>query len=188
MTAAAKPDPLQHLANKVNDHSTVLQAIQVDMQHMVKAIDKLVGVSEKQAVLGSELQRHSESIDRAFRQMDGHKSELSQAIRELAEAFKADRGAATLTANEVTGFKGSVKALRWALGVVAVVAVFAGGVVLKGIQADQARTDAAAHDFRAEFERRKLAVDIKIDALSQAVQEVRLDRQRDIEDKQVKKP
>jgi Skp family chaperone for outer membrane proteins len=186
MTAAAKPDPLQHLANKVNDHSTVLQAIQVDMQHMVKAIDKLVGVSEKQAVLGSELQRHSESIDRAFRQMDGHKSELTQAIRELAEAFKADRKDTADTANEVAGFKGSIRALRWALGIVAGVAIFAGGVVMKGIQADQARTDATATDLRADFERRKLAVDIKIDALSQSVQEVRLDRQRDLEDKQAK--
>ncbi len=177
---------LNHLANKLNDHSTVLQAMQVDMRHLTKAVDALVGVSQKQAELGSELTRHSESIDRAFRQMDNHKNELTLAIRELSETFKQDRGAATVTTGEIAQFKGAIRALKWAGGVIVGLAIFVGGVVRTQMANEQSRLEADLTDHKADYERRKLAVDIKIHALSQAVQEVRLDRQRDLESKDAK--
>lgn len=172
---------LDHLTAKVSDHSTALQAMQVDIHHMVKAIDKLVGVSEKQAVLGAELSRHGESLDRAFRQMDGHKSEFVAAIDRLTDSLKQDREAAGLTAKQVAGFQQSIRTARWLGAGYGVLLAVIFGMYTTGIKADQARIEGDVSLLRAAFDTRKQATDIKIDALSQQVQEVRLDRQRDRE-------
>lgn len=188
-----------HTANKLNDQNSVLQALQSDFRHITKAVDALVEIGKKQSELKSDLNRHSDSIDRAFRDMGIHKDEFTHAIKDLAEILKEerksrettakeDRDARETAAGELSQFKGAIRALKYVAATVIALLIFVGGVIRAQINSDHDRTDAALSAHLSDFERRRLAVDIKIDALSQQVQEVRLSRERDLEAKEVKRP
>lgn len=168
---------VQHLANQVHDHSTVLQALQVDMRHAVKLLDKLVLVADKQTELGHEMSRHSDAIE-------GVKSELARAIDGLTTVFKADREKAEKVAETVTGYKGGLKTLMWVGGAVTGLLLIIGTMFVNVVQREQTRTNDDVAEFRADFERRKLSVDIELRSLGQSVQEVRLSRARDLEKQQ----
>ncbi len=173
-------------ANKVNDHSTAVQALQVDMHHLVKAVDKLVGVSEKQTALGAELQRHSESIDRAFRQMDGHKSELVQSVDKLTASFTIDRNQSAAIAAEVLGFKRSVATVRWLGAGYGVLLTIIGVMYINSVKDLQQRAVADYSAFRSDFDRRKGVVDLRLDTQSQQLQEANLRLQRILDTQGVK--
>ena len=183
---ATDTDAIAHLASKVQDHSSVLQAMQVDIQHIVRAIEKLAVVGEKQAELASEMRRHSDSIERAFRQMDSHKSDLTTSIDGLAEALREDRRQAQGTAESVVEFKSALRTVKWLGGLLVSMLALVATMYSQGNEKDKARLESSVSSLQADFDRRKLSVDLKVDALSQQVQEVRLDRQRDreTEDKQ----
>lgn len=174
-------DKMDTLTNKVQDHSTVLQALQVDMRHAVKLLDKLVIVADKQTDLAHELSRHSDSIERAFKHTDGVESKLVKAIDALTDVFKKDRDKADATAETVTGYRSSLKTLMYVGGAVTGLLFLVGGMFSAQQVREIDRTNQSVSDIAASAERRKLAVDIKLDNLVQQVQEVRLDRQRDRE-------
>jgi hypothetical protein len=161
----------------------VLQAMQMDLRHISEAMGKLTTVSEKQADLGHELQRHSDSIQRAFTQMDGHKSELVKSIDKLTETIGFDRGEAQKLAAEVIGFKGAIRGLKWACGGMAALIIAVCSLFATNVNSSLGRTDQSVAQLRDDMKSSTLAHDLKIDGLSQAVQEVRLNRQRDVEAK-----
>ena len=177
----AREEAIDKLASRVSDHSTVLQSIQVEIRHQSKTLDHLANVADKQAELAGELRRNSESIERAFQRTDSVESKLVQAIEKLAATFERDRGAAKEIADTVIGYRTAVKTLVWVSGGVWTLIAVIGIMFSRGVDKDQARTDNEVGVLRSALETRKQAVDIKFDALSQQVQEVRLDRQRDRE-------
>ncbi len=182
-----KPTPaaqFAHLATQVHDHSTVLQALQIDMRHAVKLLDKLVVVADKQTELGHELSRHSDSFERVFKEMGGVESKLGKAIDGLTAALREDREKSEKVAETVTGYRGGLKTLMLIGGTVTGLLLVIGGMFATSVSRDQARAQAGVAELRSDFERRRLAIDLKIETLTQQVIEVKMDRRRDREAKE----
>jgi len=76
--------------------------------------------------------------------------------------------------------------VKWLGGLLVSMLALVATMYSQGNEKDKARLESSVSSLQADFDRRKLSVDLKVDALSQQVQEVRLDRQRDreTEDKQ----
>lgn len=151
------------------------------MHHLVKAVDKLVLVAEKQGELAHELQRHSDSFTRVFDDMGRLDSKQAGAINSLTAELRTHREQASVVADTVTGYKASLRTLMYVGGALTGLLVLIGSMFAAQQVREQNRTNADVGALEASMERRKLADDIKLDVLTQQVQEVRLDRQRDRE-------
>ncbi len=171
---ASDGDRIDHLNTKVHEQSSELKALRIDMHHAVKLLDKLVGVSDKQTELSHELSRHSDAIE-------GVKSQLGKAIDGLTDALKDDREKFGIVAETVTGYKGGLKTLMGLGGVVTFLLLAIGGMFARSIDKELIRTNQTIVDMSAEHERRKMAVDLKLETLMQQVIEVKMDRRRDRE-------
>ncbi len=104
-----------HMANKQSDYSTVLQAVQIDLHHVVKTMDTLASVAKEQIALSLKMAQHSDSIDRAFKTMNEHKTELAAAITKLSETLDKDRDGTKGIGETVTGYKAQLR-LLYAIG------------------------------------------------------------------------
>ena len=163
-----------HLTSTVHDQSSAVQAMQGDLHRLNKAVDKLVVIAEKQAVVTHELNRHGESIDRAFKQMDGVKSELAKAIEALTATLREDREKADKVAETVTGYKGGVRALIWAGGTITALILMIGGMFATSSTREQNRTNADIAALEANVNSSRLATDAKLESITRDIQEARL--------------
>lgn len=126
------PDPtiqrlaaeMAHMATKQSDYSSVLQAVQIDLRHIVKTMDMLTEVAKEQVALGAKMSQHGDAIDRAFRTMDGHKGELAAALNKLSETLDRDRDSASKIAETVNGYKAQLR-LLYTIGTIVVALVVA---------------------------------------------------------------
>ncbi len=172
-------EAMTHLAGKVTDLSTSMQAQQIDQQYIRKALDKLVLVGERQVELTAQIGSHSEAIDRVSRTVGDVKSELMHAVREVVESLKKDRDVASALQQTVAGFRGALRLLT-AMGALIV------GLVVYAFISTTGGLKEAQTALANKEERDRMAIEVKVDALSQQTQEVRLDRQRDVEAKDAK--
>ncbi len=117
-----------HLASKQSDTASVMQAMQADMHHLVRAVDKLAVVAEKQTELAAKMSSHGDALDRAFRQMDGNKGELALAITKLSDTLDKDRGNAIEIADTVKGYRAQLRLLYIVSGIIGFLVVTLAGL------------------------------------------------------------
>lgn len=182
MTDVAHQD-MTTMTNKMQDHSSAIQGLQVDMRHVVKVIDKLAIVADNQVELTHELKRQNDCIERNYSHMGEVESKLATAIGELTTVIRADRVNADDVAKTVTGYKGGLKTLMIVGGTVVSLLSIIGWMFSQSVNREQARTTLDFTKLEQTFESRKLAVDLKMDSLMQQVQEVRINRGWDREGK-----
>lgn len=175
----------QAVTSTQNDHRRLLEAMQVDIQRMTRVLEKQDGINERQIKLAETTQTHGDTFGRAFSDMKDMRAEFTAAIREFSGVFhdwrKAHEGENDVVSKTVTGYGGALKLGTVVLGTI---------LLLVGAVATTWRTQLMADMDRLEsgFERRKIAIDLRLDTLSQQVQEVRLSRERDIENKNTQAP
>lgn len=120
MSAGDDSHAIGELTNKVQALSSGYQALQIDMQHVVKATDALKGMPLQQLELAHELSRLRETIDRTKADAQKGDDHLLIAINNLTTAIREDRMNSAGTARDVTRFKGAIWGLGIATGVIAV--------------------------------------------------------------------
>lgn len=102
-------DSQAQLAAKVSDLSTATQAVQSEIHRLVKLAERQDGYNERQIALAEQTADHAKTFDRAFRQMEEHKSEWSRGIDGLADELKR-------FGDVVIGYRGSLGAMKWMIG------------------------------------------------------------------------
>jgi septation ring formation regulator EzrA len=170
---------VQHLAAKQGDQGSVLQSIQAEISHMSKGMDRLVAVGERQVEMAGEMNRHSDSLKRAFRTMDDNKTNLTDAIDRLADSLKIDRDEAKKTRETVVAFESGVKTLKWVWGGVAALLIAIGTMYASNVSRELDRAERERGAIATRHNTDLSAIGIRLDAISQQVQELRLDRQRE---------
>lgn len=125
-----------HMATKQSDYATVLQAMQIDMRHVVKNMEALTEVAKEQVLLTAKMGTLTESIDRAYKTIDGHKDELARAITKLSETLDKDRDSAKAIAETVTGYKAQLKVLYGIGGVVITLLAVIASMTVRSIEKD----------------------------------------------------
>jgi hypothetical protein len=168
VTKNAEADKYAHLTNQVRDLSSVSQALQIDVQHAVKVLDKLVLVADKQTELAHELSRHSDSFERVFASVDN-----------LATVLKEDRDKAAQVAETVTGYKTGLRTAVWALSTIGVLVVIIWSMFTAQMMREQQRSNDRIAETNDNLERRKVAVDLKIDTVKEQVQDLKLSLRQD---------
>lgn len=152
-TLASRED-FDRLTSKVQDQGSALQSMQVDIRHIAG------------------------SVDRAFLQMREDKGAMTSAMHEFVESVRQDRLEAKATRDAILEFRSALRTVKWIAGAIVALLVTIASMYTAGNEKDKARTDQDVAALRADMDRRKLSVDLKIDTMSQQVQEVRLEQQR----------
>lgn len=138
---------LSHLATKVGDQSTAIQALQSDIHRLVKLAERQDGYNERQIALAEKTAEHAKTFDRVFSDLEKYQSGLSKSIEKLADNLGA-------VSKVVTGHQTGIR-VSWALFVVI------GGILTAYADSRFGRMDerlathiVAGNEARAQIERR----------------------------------
>ena len=153
-TVPATREDVDRLTQRLQEQGSAFSAVQVDVRHIAG------------------------SVDRAFVQMREDKAALTHAMESLLESLRTDREEARANREAVVEFRSAMRTLKYAWSGVFFLLLVMAGMYSSGNEKDKTRTDADVGQLRADVDRRKLAVDLRLDTLSQQVQEVRLEQQR----------
>jgi hypothetical protein len=152
------------ITSKQNDHSRMLEAVQVEVQRIGRTMEMQAGINERQIKLAEATENHSKTFDRAFNEIQAHREDFN-------EWREKDYGPIK---NQVTQGRGALWMLLLVGGALWALIVALGTMSTSNIR-DSVDKLEAKHD------RDKLSHDTELKALARDVQEVRLARQRDRE-------
>lgn len=129
----------QHQAEQITNLSSVATALQSELQRLVKLAERQDGINERQVALAEKTAEHAKTFERAFSEIDKHKNDFSKAVDKLGDRLET-------FGEVVTGYRGSIGALRWVIGLTLPVGLGLLALVYSGLEAkiEDSRGDAAA--------------------------------------------
>lgn len=129
----------QYQAEQIVNLNSVALALQSELQRLVKLAERQDGINERQVALAEKTAEHAKTFDRAFGEIEKHKTDFSKAVDKLGDRLETFGEA-------VTGYRGSIGALRWVVGLTLPLGIGLIALVYAGLKNEiqDARGDAAA--------------------------------------------